>query len=100
MSSSMVSASLNLKISGIFRSQRKKTGLLLVFNFSSIVKVIKPSTDFVIIVSSIQVMFLDSPLNSGHFWFLKFGNPFSHSKVRKIFEWLNGFFSICLETAT
>ena len=97
----MVSATLKLKISGIFRSPWKKKGLLLVFDFSSIFKVIQPTTDFVIInLSFMQLMFLDSTSNSDNFWFLKFKNPFSHSKVMRIFELLNGFFSICLETAT
>ena len=67
--------------------------MLLVFDFTSIFKVIQPTTDFVVInLRFMQLMFLDSTSNSDNFWFLKFKNLLSHSKVMRIFDLLNGFF--------
>ena len=79
-SSSISSANMKLKISGICN-----VGLLLILKFSSILKVILIATFFVHINLSFDLLvFLDSTLNFEHFWFLNLINPSIHSKVTVI----------------
>ena len=87
MSSSTLSAAMNLRIGGI-----PQIGLFLILNFSSILKREYLTTDFLLIgLSFTLLVFLDSPLNSDIFWFLKLKNPFRHSKVMGIFVILKFF---------
>ena len=56
--------------------------LLLILNFSSIVKVKSISAGFIYSdLSFILPVFLDSTSNFEHFWFLNLKNPFTQSKV-------------------
>ena len=73
----MLSANMKVRIRGILN-----IGVLLILKFSSILKVKFISAFFVnIILSFILLVFLDSASNFVSFMFLKFKNPFSHSKV-------------------